>query len=364
MNQDKQIAGSNSDEISISDLLSKLKSGSNYLKTKWLTLLIAGLFGGIIGLGYAFLKKPIYAANCTFVLDENIKGGGLSQYAGLASLAGIDLGGNTGGGLFEGDNIIELYKSRLMIEKALLSEADFNGKKELLIDRYIDFNKLRARWKEKDDIKNITFNNAPDKFNRNQDSIINDIVELFNKKVLSVTKPDKKLSIINVEVSSSDELFAKEFTEVLVQTVNNFYVQTKTQKASQNVQILQKQADSVRQVLNSSISGVASAIDSSPNANPLVVSLKVPSQKKQIDVQANSAIYSEVVKNLEVSKMVLRQETPLIQLIDSPVLPLSVNRVGKLTSTTIGIILGILIALIYLIIKKISYNLISNIENK
>ena len=353
MNQDKQIAGSNSDEISISDLLSKLKSGSNYLKTKWLTLLIAGLFGGIIGLGYAFLKKPIYAANCTFVLDENIKGGGLSQYAGLASLAGIDLGGNTGGGLFEGDNIIELYKSRLMIEKALLSEADFNGKKELLIDRYIDFNKLRARWKEKDDIKNITFNNAPDKFNRNQDSIINDIVELFNKKVLSVTKPDKKLSIINVEVSTTDELFAKSFNGNLVQVVNNFYISTKTKKASQDVQVLQKQADSIRVILNSSISGVASAIDAAPNANPLLLSLKVPSQRKQVDVQASTAIYSEVVKNLEVSKMILRQETPLIQVIDAPVLPLTKEKTTKTKAGLLGAIIGAIVITIILVVKKL-----------
>ena len=348
-NENKAI---NTDEISLKDVLIKAKSTIKYLKDKWLVICVVGALGGFLGLVYATVKKPLYVANCSFVLDEDSKGGGLSQYAGLASLAGIDVSGGGGSGIFQGDNIIELYKSRLMITKALLNKSSFNGQDELLIDRYIDFNKLRAQWKEKN-IGNITFNGAPEKFNRTQDSIINDLVETINKKVLNVSKPDKKLSIIDVQVSTTDELFSKEFTNVLVQTVNNFYIQTKTQKSNQNVQTLQKQADSVRSVLNSSISGVASASDASPNANPLLASLRVPSQKKQVDVQASSEIYGEVVKNLEVSKMMLRQETPLIQVIDSPILPLKVSKTGKLFGLISGILLGVLTSVFILVFLRI-----------
>ncbi|WP_461450357.1 lipopolysaccharide biosynthesis protein [Mucilaginibacter sp.] len=339
------------DEISLREIIVKVKSGIRYLKTKWLILLIFGILGGISGLAYYCLKKQIYIANCTFVLDED-KGSSVSQYAGLASLAGIDLSGSNNTGLFQGDNILELYKSRLMIEKSLLTKGNFNGKSELLIDRYIDFNKLRKRWKEKNNITNINFTGDPANFTRTQDSIVNDLVDIFNKKILSVTKPDKKIGIINVQVSSTDELFAKEFTNIIVETVNDFYIQTKTKKAIQNVQLLQKQADSVRAVLNTSISGVASAIDASPNANPLLLSLKVPSQRRQVDVQASSAIYAEVVKNLEVSRMILRQETPLIQVIDSPVLPLETNKLNIAVCILVGIIAGGAICTVLLFVSK------------
>jgi len=341
------------DEISLKDVFIKAKSTIKYLRKRWLIICIVGALCGIIGLCYAKFKNPIYVANCTFVLDEGSKGGGLSQYAGLASLAGIDMGAGSSTGLFQGDNIIELYKSRLMITKALLSKSNFNGKDELLIDRYIDFNKLRTQWKEKNNIDNISFNGDPEKFNRTQDSIINDLVEIFNKKILNVSKPDKKLSIIDVQVSTGDESFSKEFTNVLVQTVNNFYIQTKTQKSYQNVQSLQKQADSVRMVLNSSISGVASASDASPNANPLLASLRVPSQRKQIDVQASSEIYGEVVKNLEVSKMMLRQETPLIQVIDAPILPLLKEKISTIKGALIGGIIGVILTMIVLVSRKL-----------
>ncbi len=341
-----------SSEVSVKEIIIKIRMCLKYVKTQWLPILILGIIGAGLGLTYSIIKKPTYTAVCTFVLEEGGKSG-LGQYAGLASLAGIDLGGGGGGGIFQSDNIIELYKSRLMLEKALLSEVTLDGKNELLIDRYIEFNKLRKVWKDKDHIDNISFTGNPENFTRSQDSIISSMVESFNKDLLKVDKLDKKLSIIAVEVVSKDELFAKAFNLKLVETVNNFYTLTKTKKSNQNVIVLQRQADSVKMILNSSLSGVASAIDANPNANPQLLALRVPSQKKQIDVQANTAIYAEMVKNLEVSKISLRQDIPLIQIIDKPVLPLLKTKVSKLKGIIVGGLLGAFLCIGLLLSRKL-----------
>ena len=341
------------DELSIKDVLLRYKLVVKYLKTKILIIVAFGVLGGAFGLIYAFIKKPVYTATCTFVLDESkSSGGGLSQVAGLASLAGIDLGGAAGaGGVFQGDNIMELYKSRKMIEKAILSEITVNNKKQLLIDRYISALELRKKWKQKG-IDTINFLGASDNFNRTQDSIITDIAKAINKKVLDISKPDKKLTIIKVDISFVDELFAKEFNDKLVTTVNDFYIKTKIKKTSTNVNVLQRQADSVKAVLNSSLGGVASSIDAIPNANPLHSILKVPSQRKQIDVQASTAIYAEIVKNLELAKISLRQEAPLIQVIDNPVLPLEKEKLGKISMLMLGFVIGALLCSIFLLFKR------------
>lgn len=243
------------DEISVRDILVKLINLKNYLLSKWLIILVFALIGAGLGFAYAIFKKPLYTAESTFVIDDGSKSGGLGQYASLASLAGIDVGGG-GGGIFQGDNILQLYKSRVMIEKALLSTVKIDGKDQLLIDRYIYFHQLKSKWNNNPQLSNITFSGKPENFNRKQDSIITNLVETFNKKLLTVTKIDKKLSIISVDVVDNDEIFAKEFNNKLVETVNNFYTQTKVKKSFQNVSILQKQADSVRRVLNNSISGI------------------------------------------------------------------------------------------------------------
>lgn len=344
------------DGISLKDIILKLKSYIKFLKKRWLGLILCGVLAGIIGLLYATYKKPIYIATCSFVLEES-KGPGLSQYAGLASIAGIDLGGG-GGGVFEGDNIIALYTSRTMIAKTLLDTANFDGKSQLLIDRYVDFLHLREKWVKKPNIGVVSFTGPFEKFTRVQDSLLIDMVNTINKTVLIVNKPDKKLNIIDVDVQFGDELFAKNFDDKLVSTVNDFYVKTKTKKSTLNEQILQKQADSVRLVLNSSISGVASALDAAPNANPALLALRVPSQRKQVDVQATSAIYAELVKNLELSKISLRQETPLIQVIDNPILPLPVEKFGKIKGLLVGFLLGIVLAITYFTFSKLYYIII------
>jgi len=123
------------------------------------------------------------------------------------------------------------------------------------------------------------------------------------------------------------------------------------------VTVLQRQADSVKEVLNNSINGVASAIDANPNANPQLLILKAPSQRKQVDVQASTAIYAEIVKNLELSKISLRQDVPLIQIIDEPILPLLKTKVGKLKGIILGGILGGFLCISFILIKKMLKNL-------
>jgi hypothetical protein len=339
------------DDIFIRDIVLKIRSYIKYIQKQWLTLLIIGVLGGILGLAYAVIKKPVYTATCSFVLEENKSSGGLSQYASLASIAGIDIGGS-GGGVFEGDNIIALYTSRTMIAKALLDTVYFNNKPLLLIDRYVNFLHLRDKWQNKDKISNINFNGPEESFNRVQDSLLIDIVANINKNVLEVSKPDKKLNIIDVDVHFGDELFAKSFNDKLVATVNDFYVKTKTKKNAINVDVLQRQTDSIKRVLNSSIGGVASALDAAPNANPALLSLRVPSQRKQIDVQASSAIYAGLQQNLELAKISLRQETPLIQILDNPILPLEVKRSSKIADALAGFFIAAFLTLGFLFLKK------------
>ena len=338
------------DELSVKEIVLNINRFNSYLLRKWKLIFLFGVLGAIVGVAYAYFKKPVYTAECTFVLQEGSDQGSLGQYSALASMVGIDVGGSSG--LFQGDNIIELYKSRLMLEKTLLTSVNFKGSNELLIDRYIDINKFKEAWINDEKLKNISFNLPKEKFTLQHDSIITRIVNDISKNYIVVEKPDKKLSIISVKTNAKDELFAKAFTQSLVANVNNFYVQTKTKGALQNLKLLQNQLDSIRRVLNASISGSASALDANPNPNPAMQILRVPSQRRQIDVQANSAIYAEVVKNLEIARGMLQRETPLIQIIDQPVLPLANNKTGKLKALLTGGILGAIIGIFLIAVRK------------
>lgn len=335
--------------ISINSLLKHINIGFVFLLGKWKSIFIAGLIGSMVGLSYGFIFKPIYTSECSFVLEENDGGSGLlGSLGGLAGMIGIDIGG--GGGLFQGENILYLYRSRSMLTQTLLTKIPNTN--TLLIDRYIVANNLREKWNKKAQLTGINFNISPDKYTLNHDSIIGEIVKEINKKSLTVSKPDKKLSIIYVLVESTDEVFAKEFTDILVKNVNDFYVETKTKKAYTNLLILKHQADSVKRELNNAIYGVALANQSTPSINPLLQTLRVPSQRRQVDAQANQLIYGEIVKNLELAKISIRRETPLIQIIDNPIYPLKNNKLSKSILMILGFIILTVFFSVYLIIRN------------
>ncbi|CAA9200637.1 Wzz/FepE/Etk N-terminal domain-containing protein [Flavobacterium collinsii] len=349
-----------SEEISIKEFVQQIKSWCVYLLSKWKIIVVAGIIGCLLGLTYSFVKKPIYTASLTFAVEDEKGGaGGLGGALGLASSFGLDLGGS-GGGIFTGSNLAELFKSRKMVQKALLTPVKVDGKIISLVEMYIQNMKFRKKWVEKPRFASIQFlpNADPGKFSRDQDSIIGLIYSNLSKTSLSVAQKDKKISIITMDVTSTSELFSKFFCEALTKEVGKFYVETKSKKARTNMAMLERQVDSVRNELNGAITGVAVANDNTFNLNPALNVRRAPSARRQVDVQANTAILTELVKQSELAKVTLRKETPLIQVIDSPILPLYKEQLGKLKGMILGGFIAGFLIVVFLILKRLIKDLL------
>jgi uncharacterized protein involved in exopolysaccharide biosynthesis len=331
------------DEISLKELIQKIQEWTQYLKTQWKLIIGIAALGGILGFVYASFQKPSYLATSTFVLEEDKGGGGGAMS--LASSFGFDLGGG-GGGLFTSSNIIELMKSRLVVEKTLLNPVQVSGKEISLADYYIQINELKTKV-------SFPVNVDRAKFSLDQDFILKNIwSDLINSKIVIGPK-DKKSSILALSIKSKNELFCKLFCEQLLKETSDFYIETKSKKARLNVNILQRQVDSVRIELNNAITGVATATDNVYNLNPAFNLKKTPSTKRQFDVQVNTAILTQLVTQLELSRVSLRKETPLVQLIDRPILPLEKEKLGKLKSMILGGILAGFSTVLYLLLGRI-----------
>jgi hypothetical protein len=343
------------DEISLKELIEKGREWFSYLLGQWKIIVFAGIIGAALGLAYSFSKKPVYIATLSFALeDEKSGGGGLGSALGLASSFGIDLGGG-GGSIFTGSNLTELFKSRAMVEQTLLSSVVVDGKTISLAEMYIQNNGWRDQWNEKPKFKAIQFlpNTKRTQFTRVHDSILGIMYQDLSKDGLVVGQKDKKIAIITIDVYSTNELFSKYFTEALVKQVSNFYVTTKSKKARMNMDILERQTDSIRGELNGAITGVAVANDNTFMLNPALNVRRAPSARRQVDVQANTAILTELVKQSELAKVTLRKETPLIQVIDRPILPLKKEKFGKAKGLMMGGFLASFLVSLYLLIKQL-----------
>jgi uncharacterized protein involved in exopolysaccharide biosynthesis len=255
-------------------------------------------------------------------------------------------------------------KSRKIVEKALLNPIAINGTTQTLAQYFINFNKLNKNWDTKPLLKGLAFTPGADrsKFTLQQDSILGKIYESIAgpNGLLTVAQKDKKISIISIEVKSTNELFSKTFTESIAQEVSGYYIEIKSKKARQNVEILQHQTDSIRAELNGAIVGVAAAADNTFGLNPAMMVRKAPGTRRQVDVQANTAILTQLVTNLEMAKVSLRKETPLIQIIDKPILPLKKDKVGLLKSLLLGSFLASFLTVLVLIFKKLFASILAD----
>ena len=199
-------------------------------------------------------------------------------------------------------------KSRRMIERVLLSVDTFDNKPYTLIDYFLDKTDQRRTSLK---FKNIHFPPGIDKsvFSYQQDSPLYSTYLNFKNNYLEAERPDKRLSIYEVSLTSPDEKFTKDFTDRIVNETNNFYIEIRTKKAKETLDVLEERVAQMKGNLNSSIASKAQVQDI--NVNPAFSAGQVPVMKQQANIQVYGAAYGEMFKNLELARFQYLNEIPL-----------------------------------------------------
>ncbi len=332
-----------------------------YALSQYKLFLIVCTITATLGLVYGKLQPHTYKATSTFIVEDKSgsRGGGLS---GLASQFGIDVGGLTGGGagLFDGDNILEILKSRAIIEKVLLTkiQEDIPQKNTTLAEFYLSFSALGDKLNSKDiSVKSLNFSSIDEKSKHSliQDSVLYLIYKELDKGII-VEKKNKKSTIITLEASSSNPIFAKIFSENLLKKTSDMYIDIKTGNLSRSIERIQRKADS----LESSLTGIykkSFEIDNTLkllNANTGIKLNTSSSEAATRDKTVSNTLYGEVVKNLETLKLSLINQTPVIQVIDAAKYPLFDQRTPARYFLLIGFAVGFVLSLFYIVFKYTS----------
>ncbi len=358
--QPSTINQQSSDEISLKELIQKLGDWYRYLKTQWWKIVIAGIFGGAIGFVYAWMQPITYTAKTTFVVEDVKSGPSLGGLASLAGQFGVDVGGGGGGGLIAGDNILLYFKSESLAREVLLSPWD-SADKQSLADRYIQTHGLQGKWAENKGIGNMSFqvDYGKTKYTRLQDSLLQVIInEHILKKQFGINKIDKKAGFIQLSVTMQDEALAKVYCDKLVDIAVKRYVALKTERQQKTVDKLQARVDSISNLLNrkTSASAALQTAAATMDVNPLYrTNTAVATELTTRDKTMLATVYGEVVKNLELAKFTLSQETPVIQVIDSVGLPLVKNRRKEIKSIAIGFTFVVFLQLLIFYITFFHY---------
>jgi len=336
------------DEIQLKDILIKLSEYNAYLLKKKFTIIACSLTFCILGILIAMTSDKKYNAALTFVVeDPQTRGSVLGSMSGIASQFGFDVGANSSS-TFSQNNILELFKSRGVVVATLLQKAKVNSKSDLLIEHYLEINKIKESWIENEDFDGVSYH---DKQTYIHDSISGNIWCNIIKNKLSIELQSDEANIVNLSYTSIDEEFAKQFVEILIDQMSKMYIKHQTAQAKNTLDFLQDRADSVFKELELAEEGFAKMKDINQRIIKASGRLKELQLMRQVEVL--NTMYLEIIKNLEISKITLLNKTPIITIIGKPILPLEQNHKSKILLGILGAFLGGFLSTSFFVFRKL-----------
>jgi uncharacterized protein involved in exopolysaccharide biosynthesis len=340
--------GNYNDDIQLKDILIKLSEYKTYLFRKKFTIITISGFFFVLGIIFAISADKKYTAKLTFVVeDQQQPGGALGSMSGMASQFGFDIGGSSSA-TFSQNNILELLKSRGVVEAALMQSRKVNKTHDLLIEHYLYLNKIKDSWKTNKNITPVSFHGI---LAQNNDSVSGDVWKSIIEDKLVVELQSDEANIINLSYTSVDDEFAKMFVETLIEQMSKMYITYQTAQASNTLSFLNNRADSVFMELEIAEEEFAKVKDINQRIVKASGRLKELQLMRRVEVL--NAMYLEIVKNLELSKLTLLNQTPIIQIIDKPILPLEEEFKSKTALGLLGAFLGVFLSLIFFIFRKL-----------
>ncbi len=341
------------DEITLKELIEKIKKFSREIRRYWYISLVAAILFGAY-MFYEAYKTPItYPATLTFMLNEDT-GGGMGMLSGL--LGSFGLGGGGGGGEQNLFKILELAKSRHIMQDVILSKATVDGKNDYLGNHLINQWKELNQWSSpKDTTRLYDFQFTRDsieKFSRLENAaVIASCAKLTGKNAIFSSANDKQTSIMTLSLTTNSEELSVVLLRTIFEKLSSYYIDKTVEKQQSTYTLLRNKTDSIHALLSGKESSKANFDDS--NMGLAFAAPKLTGQRLERDVRMLQVMYGEAIKNLEMADFSLKNKTPFIQAIDLPVAPLKKEKKSKLIALITGIGIGVLLGSVFVVGRKI-----------
>lgn len=334
------------EEITLKELIIKIKSYvQEILKNYLLVILIILPF-----LAYFIFKhyttNPKYKAETKFLVEGSSGGGGLG---GLLGQFGIR---NTG--KFNPFKVIEVAKSKTLLKKVLFTKNDG----DYIINKLIETYKLDEKWaKKKPEWKGFRFKSDDmSKFSlmENQ-AFLNVYTKVVGgkkaKDPLLTFNYDEDSGVYNYNINTEDESTTLAMISNAYENLKYFFEEEIISNQLSTTVILRQKADSIQSLITRKSYQVASQQDQTLG---LVVS--TPGVKRatlEKEIQALTLAYAEVLKSYEMADINLKDTRPMFLKLDETYAPIEAIESSLLISIIKGLLLGGLLATIFIIGRSI-----------
>jgi len=343
-----------SDEISLKELIRHFRAWVQELLRYWY---VVGIFA-LIAVGYQayiyFKYVPVYPATITFNVDED-EGGGNQGLTGILGQFGL---GNVRPNRYNLDKILALSKSRRVIQESLFSKMTIDGKEDYIANHLLREYKLNAT-----DPKHASFVFTRDSiaaFTPEENSML---LLLYGtiigppdqpKKALMTSTYNEDSNIMTLSVTTTNETLSLGLAQRMFESLSKYYVNKAIEKSIKTYNLVSMKRDSVLGVLKSAEYQLANFRDT--HKSLLMRTDQINELRLQREIAALSAMYAEVLKNVEVADFTVKNKTPFIQVIDTPIPPIQPVRLSFLRQMIIGLVIGGVIGSILVIGRRVYLN--------
>ncbi len=355
-----------SDDISLRDLIIRVRDFKNELINNK-TIFLGFIIFFVLFLLYKSLnERPSYSATLTFMLNK-----GEGSLGGLGSLLGeIGFGGK---GKYSKKKMMTLSKSRRIIGDAIFKNETVNESNDLLANHVIKHLDTIGKWanvpwynkllNKSNPLKGFQFKSgAIDSFDLDSKAAFKAVYESIAGSAnggagLMSNKFDEESGIMEISINSNDPELSIALANDIFDELSKFFIDKTIEKQKATYDILKEKVDSIEGELSYKQTALAAFEDRAQGL--WTKSAKLRKSKLQQEVKKLAILYGEVLKNLEIADFTLRNKTPFVQPIDRPILPLDGTKRSLPKSIIIGLILGLFLGGLFVILRKIYRDAIS-----
>jgi uncharacterized protein involved in exopolysaccharide biosynthesis len=332
-------------EIRLSDIL-------QFVRQNLRRLVLGGLIGLVTGALYALSKPNEYKAQLTVMPELQSKASGLGNLGSLAGLAGIDVGSLAGNNdVIRPDlypTVVQTVPFGLYILNQPVVSKKFK-KRETLRDFLV--HQQEDTWRGKLNLWLASFSSTDDADSDSEGSIKSGQLELTKEQEdlilaikgrVSVTH-DKKSGMLTVETQMPDPIVAANAAQTTLTYLTDYVTSYRTEKARKQVQFLTEQVNRSKRRYQEAEEVLSNYRDR--NRGLYLNTAKIEEQRLQADFILAQSLYNDLVKQLEVARIRIQEETPVFKVLEPARIPKKKSG-PKRTLITLGFaIAGVLIAL-------------------
>ncbi len=308
-------------------------------KTIYYALTVAFVLAVIL----VILTPRKYDTKVVLLAESNARGGTSGLLGQLGAMSGMNIGGLLGlnpGGSSSSDALTsDLYPDVVKSTPFLLDVlqqkmTDSKNHETMTVEEYLKkytspspagipgyiLTKIRGKSGDNREIK--YFRKGVIKLSKEQMSLLKTLNEMIQVDVQDQGNKllKRKSKIFSVTVEAQDPLVSALLADSVVSCLKRYVVNYNTRKAQKDLNFIKVQFLNAQQNFYAAQKVLADYSDS--NSNVILASFKIQKERLQKEYDLAASVYTSLARMLEKAKIQVQDHTPVLTVIEPPVVPL------------------------------------------